>query len=710
LLDPVVQDVTDQQRVAGRPLADPLDERAELSRAAGEHARQHRSELADAERLEPQLAGGVAGHERATQVGERVLALVVAARLDRGDHQDRPIDAAAEHAQQLAAAWVEALHVVEQHHDRAALGQRREESPQPDVHASLDLARTQRGLARGHALAGKQLAQRRDQIEGDVEQRAEPLAQVLTQLAAPRVAAAGELLDHHAERVDEAAIGPAALVGVEAARRQDHAAAERGRERAQQRRLAEPRVAEQEDRPRLTALAHGRELLLELREHGGAPVEASRHAQRGRKVALAERKAELELTLAQRRDDAAEIVGEPGRRLITLVGLLLEQPHDEGREQRRNRRAQLVGWPGPADQLRARQLARGVGREGPAPGQQLVERDADRMEVAACVGLARRATELLGREVGQQRVDVVELVRERDADPEHAGDARIGERDRAGLRLDEDRGRPQIAVHHDLRVQLLDDRAQLRGDGQDLADRDRVAAAALVQRHAMRSLAEHDHDLADLLDRADARDAGQREVAEALELLHDAQAQHRVVELAHARDEELAVTLARDLVGAQRRARPQRPRDHVAGQRKAHHVPRPATGSSRWKQLPTPSSLSTRSSPPCSCAMPWLTARPRPVPCSLRLVVKKGSKMRARLAAGMPPPRSSTLSRTHARASRLNASARSSMRLCSPNSSFQRSLRASRALVTRFMMTCWICWVRHRSAGRPSAIFTSSWI
>ena len=37
------------------------------------------------------------------------LALRVAARLDRGDHQDRPVDAATEHAQQLAAAGIETL-------------------------------------------------------------------------------------------------------------------------------------------------------------------------------------------------------------------------------------------------------------------------------------------------------------------------------------------------------------------------------------------------------------------------------------------------------------------------------------------------------------------------------------------------------------------------------------------------------------------------
>ncbi len=60
------------------------------------------------------------------------------------------------------------------------------------------------------------------------------------------------------------------------------------------------------------------------------------------------------------------------------------------------------------------------------------------------------------------------------------------------------------------------------------------------------------------------------------------------------------------------------------------------------KQVRVKGWLSTSIRPPCFVTMPWHVARPRPTPFPGGLVVKNGSKMRGRIASGMPGPLSQT--------------------------------------------------------------------
>ena len=61
--------------------------------------------------------------------------------------------------------------------------------------------------------------------------------------------------------------------------------------------------------------------------------------------------------------------------------------------------------------------------------------------------------------------------------------------------------------------------------------------------------------------------------------------------------------------------------------------------------------------------MPWQTDRPRPVPAPTGLVVKNGSKMRARVAASMPAP----VSVTDSKNARVDGSVRVAIVTCPPN-------------------------------------------
>ena len=57
--------------------------------------------------------------------------------------------------------------------------------------------------------------------------------------------------------------------------------------------------------------------------------------------------------------------------------------------------------------------------------------------------------------------------------------------------------------------------------------------------------------------------------------------------------------------------------------------------------------LCTLTAPSCALMMPCTTDNPSPVPCPVGLVVKKGSKMRSRVASFMPAPLSFTVIRTY---------------------------------------------------------------
>ena len=81
-----------------------------------------------------------------------------------------------------------------------------------------------------------------------------------------------------------------------------------------------------------------------------------------------------------------------------------------------------------------------------------------------------------------------------------------------------------------------------------------------------------------------------------------------------------------------------------------------------WKTVTTgsfqaPGSSRSASSPPRLRAISRLTARPRPVPCSSPLVVKKDSNRRSRIALATPPPLSRDLDDREPRVVRLHAGA-----------------------------------------------------
>ena len=109
------------------------------------------------------------------------------------------------------------------------------------------------------------------------------------------------------------------------------------------------------------------------------------------------------------------------------------------------------------------------------------------------------------------------------------------------------------------------------------------------------------------------------------------------------------------------------------------------------KMVPLPTTLSTAICPPDCVTMPYAVDKPRPVPLPATLVVKNGSKMRARVAASMPEPVSLTDSTTQRPAGtprRCDSAASTTSTFSVAMASAPPEGMASRALMTRLTTTC----------------------
>ncbi|MGC4000072.1 MAG: hypothetical protein QM767_22600 [Anaeromyxobacter sp.] len=135
-------------------------------------------------------------------------------------------------------------------------------------------------------------------------------------------------------------------------------------------------------------------------------------------------------------------------------------------------------------------------------------------------------------------------------------------------------------------------------------------------------------------------------------------------------------------------------------------------GSSTSKVEPAPGALRTTTPPPDCFTTPCTVASPSPAPLPGALVVKNGSKTRARVASSMPAPVSVTESVTYA----PGATPAGSARAASSTAAAVRTVmappagRASWAFMTRFSSTCssWTGSASTSPGSAPSATWSST--
>ena len=362
---------------------------------------------------------------------------------------------------------IEPLQIVEEERQRMVRpGEHTDEPPEHQLETPLRVLR--RELRHGRLVADEER-----QCGDEVHHEPSVRLQRLTKRGAPAVqlglALPQKVPDEALKRLRERRIRDVALVlvklacGKEAAGRHEHfmqlvddgGLADAGRA-GDQHQLRHPARHD---------AVEGREQRVDLAR---APIEFLGHHQPVRRVVCAEREGvdpALGLPLSQA---APEVALEASRGLIAVLGGLGEQLHDDRRDGAGDLRQPLGRRRRPPRDVAVHPFHRLGRREGQTAGQHFVQRDAERVEVAARIDRSIHPPGLFGRHVGQCARDELgrggRLALARQA----RRDAKAQEPDLAGRPVDEHMGRLDILVDQAPPVELAQRDREPDGDAQPL--------------------------------------------------------------------------------------------------------------------------------------------------------------------------------------------------------------------------------------------------
>ncbi len=496
------EELADEERVAERLLEDDAGELAALRPRAPERVRHELRHVVERERREPDLRrpGAVPGELREGE-RERVRGrdLVVAV----GPDQEQPaaLRIGDEEPDQAERRRVDPLEVVEEDDERLIHGEDADEAVEREREAVLRLG----GGQRGHRLRGadhqRDLGDEIDEDLADPSQRREEPRLPARQ----HVGGLREDLPHEvAERVRDGLVGRAAAALVELPR--DEEAAPRGHAAlhlADERRLADARVADHQ-RELCHAPVRARERRLELRDLNLAAVELLRELEKLDAVGEARRQIGDDAVADQAPPAGVEVGDDAVRALVTVLRVLGHQLCHDGGERARDARARLMQRLRDDGDVRVHQLDGHVLREGQAPGEQLVEHDAERVEVGAVIDAAVHAPRLLGRDVGQRPLQPVRAPRHQRLAREHRGDREVDEPRLPRPLVEDDVLRLDVLVNHAAAVDLGERPGEAHGDVEEIGQREGpVRLHVLLERGVARVLQDERHPAGAVLDQVE---------------------------------------------------------------------------------------------------------------------------------------------------------------------------------------------------------------
>ncbi len=212
--------------------------------------------------------------------------------------------------------------------------------------------------------------------------------------------------------------------------------------------------------------------------------------------------------------DVAQLVEKVTRRLIAVVGALLEAAADDPSQVVRQRDVDRGHRVGVVAQDRRDDVGRGVPLERTRPGEQLIEDDAEREDVRAVVG--RAALHLLGRHVGHRADDQAllgdRLGRQLALVDLRFDGAQLGEAEVEHLHppvvVDHHVGGLEVAVGDPLVVRRGERVGKRRRDGEELSQRHAPGRDPLGELLPAHQLHGQEVDAVRLLDRVDVDDVG----------------------------------------------------------------------------------------------------------------------------------------------------------------------------------------------------------
>ena len=212
-----------------------------------------------------------------------------------------------------------------------------------------------------------------------------------------------------------------------------------------------------------------------------AAVQPFRHQQLPRHVGGAEHEVVQPTLALPVRQAAPQVEFQPGGGLVAVLGGLGQQLHDEARQRVRQARHAQVGRHRQLREMGVHQRGRVGDLEGRDAGQHLVERGAQRVQVAARVDRAVHAAGLLRCHVAQRAGDDVRRRRARLLARQRRSQAEAGEPGPRRGHVDEEVAGLDVLVDQAARMQLPERRGHADGHAQGRAHRPRPAHAARQQ-------------------------------------------------------------------------------------------------------------------------------------------------------------------------------------------------------------------------------------
>ena len=179
--------------------------------------------------------------------------------------------------------------------------------------------------------------------------------------------------------------------------------------------------------------------------------------------------------------------------LVAILGVLGQQLHHQVRDQERQPRAPGVRRLGPADEVAVEQLHHVVGHEGQGAREELVEHDAERVEIAAAIDDPIHATGLLGREIGERALERARAGHQRGLVRQTQGPTKPDEVGSPSLDVDQDVVGVDVFVDDAPRVDLRERDRERGGNLQRQSERHRARSQQAAQGNAA-GVGPHEHE------------------------------------------------------------------------------------------------------------------------------------------------------------------------------------------------------------------------
>ena len=172
-----------------------------------------------------------------------------------------------------------------------------------------------------------------------------------------------------------------------------------------------------------------------------------------------------------------QIGEQAGRALVSLLGVLGEQLHDDVTGRLGDAGSDLAGGGRHARDVRVHQLQRVTREEGRVSGQDVIQQRAERIEIRAMVDHAVHAPGLLGRGIDQPGAEQPGGMQGQRFLPDPGGVLEIDELGSAARKIGEDGRRREISMGDPHRMQARQRAGEPAGHGKERLGPERAAAS-----------------------------------------------------------------------------------------------------------------------------------------------------------------------------------------------------------------------------------------